>query len=59
VLGPRHQTDPVERLQRRFAPGRLAFATIQQRQLDVLDGRGPREQVEALEHEAEVLAAQQ
>src|SRR5688572_16551424 len=59
VVGPRHEADPVERLERRLAPRGLAFAAIDQRQLDVLHRAGPREQVETLEHEAEILAPQQ
>ena len=38
---------------------RLRLAAIEQRQLDVLQRRGARQQVEALEHEAQVAAAQQ
>ena len=45
-----------------FGRGRVAhggaLAAVQQRQLDVLLRRGARQQVEALEHEAQVAAAQ-
>ena len=44
------------RARRRSAATRPA---VDQRQLDVLERRGPRQQVEPLEDEAEVVAAQQ
>ena len=49
----------VEHLERALVPfGRLqAVAAVEQRQLDVVERRGARQQVEALEHEPDLLVA--
>ena len=53
---PARPTDASAWRRRRVA--RRALAAVQQRQLDVLQRRGAGQQVEALEDEAEVAAAQ-
>ena len=54
---PARPTD-CSALRGRGAPHGGALAAVEQRQLDVLLRRGARQQVEALEHEAEVAPAQ-
>ena len=59
VLGPIGQTDRLERRER-AAPslgGRHLAGDVEQRQLDVLDRRRPRQQVEPLKHEADLAVA--
>ena len=48
------EADPRERRERALAPLAPGDAAIRERQLDVLDHREPRQQVEALEHEADL-----
>ena len=59
VAGAVGQADLVERLERQAPPLGGRHAAIDQRQLDVLDRRGARQQVEALEDEADEMAAEQ
>jgi hypothetical protein len=56
VLAPASPTEASAARARRDASA--ALAAVQQRQLDILQRRGARQQVEALEDEAEVTAAQ-
>src|SRR5690606_21983196 len=48
-----------EGLARPPAPLGRRYPLVDQRQLDVLERRGARQQVEALEHEADVMTAEQ
>jgi hypothetical protein len=59
VCRPTAPARPVERCSAASRRAALLLAAIEQRQLDVLDRAGPREQVEALEHEPRYLRAQQ
>src|SRR5690606_33917969 len=59
VFGPGNEADAIERPEGRLAALGLARPAIKQRQLDVLDRARPGQQVEPLEHEAEVAAAEQ
>ena len=59
VLFPAVQAHRCQRRARGRMPRGGRLAAIEQRQLDVLERRRAREQIEALEHEAEVVPAQQ
>jgi hypothetical protein len=59
MVPPLLEPDLVERGHRRLVPLLLGIAAIEQRQLDILERGGAREQVEALEDEAEIFAPQQ
>ena len=59
MVPPVLEADLVERRHRRLAPLRLVLAAIEQGQLDILERVGAGEQVEALEDEAEIAAAEQ
>ncbi len=59
VMGARFEADPRQRFHGERPALPVAHAAIDQRQLDILDRRGAGEQVEALEHEAEIMPAQQ
>ena len=58
VVAPAVEADRGQRLGRRRMARLRALAAVEQRQLDVLLRRGARQQVEALEDEAEVAPAQ-
>ena len=57
VAGAVGKADLGERLERQTPPLGRRHAAIDQRQLDILDRRGARQQVEALEDEAEEMTA--
>jgi len=58
VIGAIPQTDRLESRKRTLAAlGRLQTAAIKQRQLDVVECRGAGQQVETLEHEADLRVA--
>src|SRR5206468_6702092 len=57
VVEPAAQPHALQGLRRTLAALPRADARVEQRQLDVLDGAGAREQVEALENEAEGAVA--
>ena len=59
VMRPVFQPDRPQRFARQRMAHRSRFAAIQQRQFDVLLRGGARQQVESLEHEAEMIAPQQ
>ncbi len=59
VVLPAGQADHRQRLARRGVAVLGVFTAIEQRQLDVLLRRSPGEQIETLENEAEVVAAQE
>ena len=58
VAGPVGKADLVERVERQPPPLGAGHAAIDQRQFDVFQRRGARQQVEALEDEAEEMAAE-
>jgi chorismate mutase len=58
VLHARAQADPFEGLARQAAALAVAHAAVEQGQLDVVDHAQVRNQVEALEDEAEGAVAQ-
>ena len=57
VLEPLAEADALERRARALRRSRDADAGVDQRQLDVLERARARQQVEALEHEAELAVA--
>src|SRR5438132_13562163 len=58
VIEPFAQTNRRQRFGRTLAPlGRVNTARVEQRQLDVLEGGGARQQVKALEHEPDFRVA--
>ena len=57
VIHPVGQPDPGERLGGQLPPLLRAHAGVDQRQLDVVQAGGPRQQVEGLEDEADLLVA--
>src|SRR5690606_15270101 len=59
ALGALGEADSRQRAERELPPSGRGKATVDQRELDVLDGAGAGEEVEALEHEADEAPAQQ
>src|SRR3954469_8135365 len=57
VMNARRKSDAIERRQREFLPLAGCDLAIQQRDLHVVEHRQIRDEVEALEHEAELLVA--
>jgi hypothetical protein len=55
VRFPPLQADLRQRLARHGAPMRRRLTTVDQRQFDIFQRRGAREQVETLEHEAQEM----
>ena len=57
MAGAMREADAIERFFRALVPLRGRHLRVDERQLDVLGGRGARQQVEVLEHEADELVA--
>ena len=56
---PAQQADRIQRLTRLGVAGGAGLTPVDQRQLDVFQRRRPGQQVETLEHEAEIMPPQQ